>query len=115
MASTTADKRKMSESMETTDIKETILNLRKEADIEEISEDYEMENVARHAEEIVAETVEELASKNKALQLIQSFLEQANVALKKSYAELLKENKALKDVIKNDFQLDYKYIKKDYE
>ena len=107
-------KRKMSETLEKGDIKDTILNLRQEEDIEEMAEEYEIENVARHAQEIVPETPEELASKNQALQLIQTFLQQENMELKKSYQEVLKENQALKNVLKNDFNSHYKYIKKDY-
>ena len=43
-----------------------------------------------------------------------AFLQQENMELKKSYQELSKENQALKKVLKDDFQSNYRYIKKDY-
>lgn len=104
----------MSNTMDKDEIKAAILNVEHEDDIEEIAEEFEIENIARHAEEIEPDTIEELARKNKAMEMIQTFLQQENMELKKSYQELSKENQALKKVLKNDFQSNYRYIKKDY-
>ena len=108
------DKRKMSQTMEKEEIRDAIMQLKTEEDIEEMAEEYDIDNIQAHAEEIEPLTTEELISKNKAMEMIHMFLQQENMELKKSYQELSKENQALKKVLKDDFQSNYRYIKKDY-
>ncbi|CAI5757183.1 unnamed protein product [Candida verbasci] len=60
-------------------------------------------------------TVDELERRNRALIMIEEFLKSENSELKKSLNQMQKENKVLKDVLKNDCQVNYKYINKSYE
>ncbi|KAI5970905.1 hypothetical protein CANMA_000065 [Candida margitis] len=108
------NKRSMSQTMDQEDIKEAILNVEQQEDIEEIAEEFDIDNIAEHAKEIEPETMEELQRKNRALLMIEEFLQNENAELKKSFKEMEKENKALKNVLKNDFQSNFKYIRKDY-
>lgn len=107
-------KRKLSQVMDKDAIKETILNVEQQEDLEALMEEHDIDNIATHANELETESVEELQAKNRALLVIEEFLQQENLELKKFNKEILKENQVLKNVLKNDFQSNFKYIKKDY-
>ncbi|WLF79312.1 hypothetical protein PVL30_003064 [Lodderomyces elongisporus] len=107
-------KRKLSQVMDKDAIKETILNVEQQEDLEALMEEHDIDNIATHASELETESVEELQAKNRALLVIEEFLQQENLELKKFNKEILKENQVLKNVLKNDFQSNFKYIKKDY-
>ncbi|KAI3402941.1 hypothetical protein KGF56_004193 [Candida oxycetoniae] len=109
-------KRKLSQEMDQETIKETLLNVEQKEDVEELMKetDVDIENIASHANQLITNTIDELERKNRALIIIDEFLQNENAELKKSYREIEKENQALKQVLKNDFQSNYKYIKKPY-
>ncbi|KAI5961452.1 uncharacterized protein KGF55_004075 [Candida pseudojiufengensis] len=109
-------KRKLSQEMDQDSIKETILNVEQQEDIDHLMHDQNVDinNIAKHAKEIDTNTIDELTRQNRALIIIEEFLQNENNELKKSYKDLEKENLALKKVLKNDFQSNYKYIHKSY-
>ncbi|KAI5954684.1 hypothetical protein KGF54_002460 [Candida jiufengensis] len=107
-------KRKLSQEMDQDTIKETILNVEQQKDIDLLMENHDIENIAEHAKNIDTNTIEELTRQNRALIIIEEFLQNENLELKKSFKDLEKENQALKKVLKNDFQSNYKYINKSY-
>ena len=121
MATTIVDKRKMSESMETSDVKQTIMNMPKVdvvidndlSDEDYEDEDEEEEDEVMHIEERRM-SAEEMEAEIKSFHIIQDFLNNKNKTLMQALADKDKEIAAMRDVIKKDFQVDYKYIKKDY-
>ncbi|CAK9436827.1 uncharacterized protein LODBEIA_P13490 [Lodderomyces beijingensis] len=109
-------KRKLSQEMDQETIKETLLNVEQKQDVEMLiaETNADIENIAEHAQNLHTATIEELERKNRALIVIEEFLQNENAELKKSFREMEKENQALKNVLKNDFHSNYKYINKSY-
>ncbi|KAG7662792.1 uncharacterized protein J8A68_003715 [[Candida] subhashii] len=53
-------------------------------------------------------SMDDLERKNRALVVIEEFLQNENGELRKSLKEMQKENEALKNVLRNDFKVNYK-------
>ncbi|EGW32537.1 uncharacterized protein SPAPADRAFT_61600 [Spathaspora passalidarum NRRL Y-27907] len=99
-------RRKLSQELESDEMKDKLSYLTDEQkhDVEAVmADDEDMED---EGEKVLS--VDDLERKNRALTVIEEFLQSENGQLRKSLREMQKENEELKNVLRKDFQVNYK-------
>lgn len=102
-------KRKLSQGLVDENMKDKLSYLTEEQkqDVDAMMEDDESYDEDEE-EEMKPMTMDDLERKNRALVVIEEYLQNENGELRKTLKEIQKENEALKNVLKNDFKVNYK-------
>ncbi|RLV94785.1 hypothetical protein JA1_001595 [Spathaspora sp. JA1] len=101
-------RRKLSQELDTEEMKDKLSYLTDEQkqDVEDMMADDEDMDDDEEGEKVLS--MDDLERKNRALTVIEEFLQSENGQLRKSLREMQRENQELKNVLRNDFQVNYK-------